>query len=87
MKCYINGTSESASFQWLGPPNNQTLTTDVSGSRMVSSNSTVTVLQFTALQASHAGLYICRATVRNAVMKESYVVRVNCKSNNDIVIV
>ena len=84
LECYINGINESARFQWLGPPNNQTPMTNLSNSRMVRSNSTVTTLEFTTLQASHNGLYTCKATLRNTNVEESYTVRVNCKSvSND----
>ena len=84
LECYINGTNRPAMFEWLGPPNNQSLMTNLSNSRVVKSNSTVTTLQFTTLQASHNGLYTCQATMRSRdtiiTVEESYPVRVNCKS-------
>ena len=81
LECRINGINRPATFQWLQvePPNNRTLMTDSSNSRMVRSNSTVAVLQFTILQASHSGLYTCRASVNNVEMEESHEVIINCK--------
>ena len=81
LKCSVNGINEPVGFQWLGPPNNQTLMTDQSNSRTVSTNSTVALLQFSPLQASHSGLYTCQATVRDTVVEESISVEVNRKSN------
>ena len=80
LKCHINGINTPATFQWLGPPNNQTLMTNSGNSRTVMSNSTATLLQFTTLQESHNGLYTCQASVSDITMKESYMIRVNCKS-------
>ena len=79
LECHVNGINRPATFQWLGPPNNWTLMTNSSNSRMVRSNSTVAVLQFIILQASHNGLYTCRASVSNTVMEESREVIINCK--------
>ena len=62
LKCSVSGTSDPASYQWFGPPNGQSITN--SSSRMVFSNSSLTLLEFSPLQASHTGVYTCRATVR-----------------------
>ena len=55
-------------FVWTGPPNDRTLPSDSSDTRMVSdvmsSGSTHTsILQFDPLQSSHEGNYTCRVIV------------------------
>ena len=77
LECYISGINESAMFELLGPPNNHTLMADSNRSRIVTSNSTVSLLKYTMLRASHNGVYTCLATVRNTTLKDYFTVTVN----------
>ena len=83
LKCSVSGTSDAASYQWFGP-NGESITN--SSSRMVFSNSSLTLLEFSPLQAFHAGLYTCRATVNGIVVENSASVTVNGENYNDVYI-
>ena len=67
LKCSISGTSDPASYQWFGP-NGESITN--SSSRMVFSNSSLTLLELSPLQASlklsDAGRYKCEVTIASA---------------------
>lgn len=78
LRCSVDGTSERVSYEWSGPSNGQTVTN--TSTRMVISNSSISLLQFTSLQPSHDGLYTCKATVMgnaDAVIAENITVTVN----------
>ena len=76
LKCYVRGTMDATSYQWFGPPNGEPITN--SSSRMVLSNSSLTLLKFSLLlTSSHAGVYTCRATVNGVVAENSIIVTVN----------
>ena len=69
-------------FVWTGPPNDRTLPSDSSDTRMVSdvmsSGSTHTsILQFDPLQSSHGGNYLCRVTVGTVTKMRSFQVNVD----------
>ena len=81
LKCSVSGTSGPASYQWFGPPNGDSITN--SSSRIVFSNSSLTLLEFSPLQVSHAGVYTCRATVNGVVVEHSASVTVNGENYND----
>ena len=57
------------------PPNGESITN--SSSKMVFSNSSLTLLEFSPLQAFHAGVYTCKATVNGVVAEHSASVIVN----------
>ena len=80
LECSLSGTSDSATFQWLkGPADNTTqLTSD--GSTAINSTSSVSQLLFSPLRASHGGLYTCQASVVGvATLEGSTNVQVNRK--------
>ena len=87
LKCSVSGTSDPASYQWFGP-NGESITN--SSSRMVFSNSSLTLLQFSPLQASHGGLYTCRASVGGVInVTNTYKgvkVQSECRINYNVII-
>ena len=81
LNCSVSGmAADPATYQWFkGSADNRTLLTS-DRSRTVVSNSSISQLQFSLLLASHAGLYICQATVGGVVVKGTTNVTVNCKT-------
>lgn len=78
LRCSVDGISERINYEWSGPPNRQAVTN--TSTRMVISNSSISLLWFTSLQASHNGLYTCIATVigsQDVVIEENVAVNVN----------
>ena len=88
LKCSVSGTSDPASYQWFGPPNGESITN--SASRMVFSNSSLTLLEFSPLQASHAGVYTCRASVGGVAnvtnTDQGVIVQSECRINYNVTI-
>ena len=56
----VGGTTDTPSFQWLGPDDMMVTTTD---SLMITATPSASILQFDPLQSSHEGNYTCQATV------------------------
>ena len=80
LECSVSGTSDPAmNFQWsLGPAGNRTLLT--SGTSItINSNSSISQLQFTSLQASHGRHYTCQATVGCVAVEGTTSVEVDRK--------
>lgn len=77
LQCSISGTSEITTFQWLEGQTDIRTQLNVDGSISVSSNFSVSVLQFSPLKASHGGYYTCRATVLGVVVEENTTVVVH----------
>ena len=66
-----------AIFEWLGPPDGRTPVVN-SNSLIISSNSSLSQLQFRPLQQSHSGSYSCRTTTHEGTMLSKLVeIRVN----------
>ena len=84
LTCTFIGSIHTATFLWFGPPNDGTLPSDNSETRMVSdvmsSGSTHTsILQFDPLQSSHEGNYTCQVTVGTVTEMRSIQVNVEGK--------
>ena len=81
----VEGSTDTPTFSWLGPPNGGPLPSGVGDTRMVSdvmsSGSTHTsILQFDPLQSSHGGMYTCQVTVGTVTETRSTQVTVEGKS-------
>ena len=76
LECSAGGSE--GTFQWLvGPPDGRTLVVS-SGSISISSTSTSSQLQFSPIQQSDNGSYVCSASVgRLAIISEPVITTVN----------
>ena len=76
LECFAGGFM--AVFEWMGPPDGRT---PISSSITISSNSTLSLLQFRPLQQSHSGSYSCHAiTNEGTPSSEPIEIRVNGNS-------
>ena len=73
----VDGTTDTPSFQWLGPDGMMVTTTD---SLMITDTPSSSILQFDPLQSSHEGNYTCQVTVGTAIEMRSFQVNVEGKS-------
>ena len=74
LQCSVNDAGDFLTqIEWL----NLELTDGMN----IQNNGTSIQLQFISLQRSHAGVYICQATVGDTVFNESYTLHVGCKLN------
>ena len=75
----LSGTSDTPTYKWLvGPPDNRTQVNNGS-SITITSDSTVSQLQFTTLMTSHGGLYTCQVTVGGVMAEITNTVEVGGK--------
>ena len=73
----VGGTTDTPSFQWLGPDGTMIITTD---SLMITDSPSSSILQFNPLQSSHEGNYACQVTVGTVTEMRSIQVNVEGKS-------
>ena len=73
----VDGTTDTLSFQWLGPDGMMLTTTD---SLMITDTPSASILQFDPLQSSHEGNYICQVTV--GTVTEMRSTQVNVQGNS-----
>lgn len=77
LQCSITGKNISTTYEWFGPPDENAMTNETV---LEFSNSSIALLRFTSLQASHDGLYTCKATAMggvDVVAEENVTVTVN----------
>ena len=87
LDCSVTGTNDPATHQWFeGPADNRTTLTG-DASRLISSNSTSSQLQFSTLLASHTGTYTCQASIGNVIVEGTQTVEVNCKLQCHVVVI
>ena len=72
----MDGTTDTPSFQWLGPDGTMVTTT---ASLMIIGTPSASILQFDPLQSSHEGNYICQVTVGTLTEIKSTQVNVEGK--------